>query len=140
MFGLCLCVTRETMDAVDCIAGVFTSLSHCRKLPLKHPHCSTWTFGTCLHDHSVINPLLVGLILRRPHGLLSSRQWYRPSHRCTPTEESPQSSESRLPLQRDRDPDVLVDELRLLSFHALSTVWTVGAWARVPSHLASPRS
>ena len=34
-----------------------------------------------------------------------------------------------------RDLDVLVDELRLLSFHALSTVWTVGACARVPSHL-----
>ena len=26
MIGICLCVTRETIDAVDCIAGVFTTL------------------------------------------------------------------------------------------------------------------
>ena len=127
MFGICLCLTRETIDAVDCIPRVFTTLSHCWDLNLKHPHCPTWTVGTCLHGHSVIDPLLVGMYLRRPLCLLSSQQWYRPAHQCTAKEESSRSPESGLPLRRDRDLDVLVDELRLLSFQACRAVWTVAA-------------
>ena len=30
MFGISLCVTRETVDAVACTTGVFTTLSHCQ--------------------------------------------------------------------------------------------------------------
>ena len=30
MFGISLCVARETIDAVGCTTGVFTTLSDCR--------------------------------------------------------------------------------------------------------------
>ena len=40
MVGICLCVTRETIDAVGCTDGVFTTLSHWRDLNLEHLHCS----------------------------------------------------------------------------------------------------
>ena len=39
MFGISLCLARETIDAVGCTTGVFTTVV-LPELNLKYPHCS----------------------------------------------------------------------------------------------------
>ena len=131
--GHCLCTTCM----ISAVFGIF--LSHqrndrrCRlhswsslwlNLNLKHPHCSS-NVSARSHCHQPTSRCL--MYLRHLRCLLSSQQRYRPSRQCTATEESPRSSESSLPLRRERDLEGLVDELRLLSIQALSTVGSVGA-------------
>ena len=55
------------------------------------------------------------------------RTTVRSSHHCTVMEESPRPSESSLPLRWDRDLDDFLDELWLLSFRSLNTVWIISA-------------
>ena len=75
MCGICLCVHQrnDRHCRLHCWEW-FTTRSHLLEADSEYSLCSTWTVGTCLHGHSVIDPLLVGLILRRPRCFLSSQQ------------------------------------------------------------------